>query len=71
VFVYHRYEPIGDMRPNPFTVRLTPALQAWLDSQTRDGLLSRNAIVRLALQAAKDRGDNLAGQPKATDRAGS
>ena len=58
------------MRPKPFSVRLTPLLQAWVDRQTRGGLVSRNAIVRLALQMAMDRGDNLtaAQQPKATDQ---
>jgi hypothetical protein len=67
-----RSKPRTRPGPKPFAIRLTPALQAWLDSQTRDGLLSRNAVVRLALQAAKDRGDDLTAQQlKATDRAGS
>lgn len=34
----------------PLSFRPTPAQSAWLTSRTRDGCLSKNALVRLALE---------------------
>mgnify|MGYP003347481831 CR=1 FL=1 len=39
---------------HPIPVRLTPHQQAWLDAQTRSGLFTRSAAIRLCIQQAMD-----------------
>lgn len=39
----------------PVSVVLTEPQLAWLDAQTKDGTLSRSAVIRLALQELMER----------------